>query len=115
MLRRALLPVVFLFCAVPHGRAQSEAYFSPDGGVRDQLIKRINLSRTYIDVAVYSFTSGEIAQALADARGRGVRVRVIRDRSQSGDKKDESTFLRSHGIEVQVRSGKGRGIMHDKF
>jgi len=94
----------------------SEAYFSPNGGIRDQLIRRINHSRATIDVAVYSFTSGPIAQALADARRRGVRIRVIRDRRQSSNKHDENSFLESQGIPVKVLSGlPPHGIMHHKF
>src|SRR5436309_2822135 len=76
----------------------ADVYFSPEGGVRDQIIRRINLSKTSIDVAVYSFSSGEIAQALAAAKGRGVSVRVIRDKTQSSEKNDENAFLLSAGI-----------------
>lgn len=93
----------------------SEVYFSPREGVRDQIIKRINLSKSTIDVAMYSFTSGEIAQALVNASSRGVRVRVIRDASQSSDKNDENVYLRDNGVDVVIRSGRGRGIMHNKF
>jgi phosphatidylserine/phosphatidylglycerophosphate/cardiolipin synthase-like enzyme len=93
----------------------SDVFFSPNGGIRDQIIRRINTSKSTIDVAVYSFTSGEIAQALADAYKRGVKIRVVRDMSQSMNKNDENLFLEQNGISVQIRSGQGRGIMHDKF
>ena len=93
----------------------SEVYFSPEGGVRDQIIKRINLSKSTIDVAVYSFTAGDIAEALANASERGVKIRIVRDASQSSEKNDENSFLRQAGIQVEIRSGRGRGIMHDKF
>jgi len=93
----------------------SEAYFSPDGGIQIQIIKRVNLSRTSIDIAMYSLTDGRIAQALADARRRGVVVRLIRDKSQSRGKHDENYFLRSNGIQIKVMKGKNRGIFHDKF
>ena len=93
----------------------AEVYFSPQGGVRDQIIKRINRSKDYIDVAVYSFTSGDIAEALVNASKRGVKVRVVRDSTQSADKNDENDYLQNNGINVQIRAGRGRGIMHDKF
>ncbi len=94
----------------------SEAYFSPDGGIRNQLIRRINRSQSSIDIAVYSFTSGEIAQALADAHKRGVRIRVIRDLSQTANKHDEDVFLERHEIQVKVLSGRPpHGVMHHKF
>src|SRR5689334_2792782 len=93
----------------------TDVYFSPDGGVQDQIIKRINLSTSTIEVAMYSFSSASLAQALADASKRGVHVRMIRDRTQSAEKNDENIFLSSKGVQIQIISGKGRGIMHDKF
>jgi len=93
----------------------SEAYFSPEGGIQNQIIRRINQSRSTIDIAMYSFTDGALAQALADAHNRGVVIRIVRDVSQSHNRSDENSFLRIHGIEVRTISGKGRGILHDKF
>ena len=93
----------------------SEVYFSQEGGIQNQIIKHINLSRSTIDIAMYSFTDGDIAQALADAHDRGVVIRVIRDASQSSNKNDENGFLRDHGIALKEMSGKGRGIFHHKF
>jgi len=106
----------FLFQLSPiHNLIWSEVYFSPEGGIRDQIIKRINLSKSSIDIAVYSFTTGEIAQALVSAHRRGVKVRVIRDKVQSSNKHDENGFLKKNGIPVLILSGKGRGLMHSKF
>ena len=111
-MRRAL-PLLFLAAGLAFA---SEAYFSPDGGIRDQLIRRINASKSTIDIAVYSFTSGDIAQALADAHKRGVIVRVIRDLGQTANKHDEDTFLKRNGIAVKVLPGRPpHGIMHHKF
>ena len=93
----------------------SEAYFSPGGGIQNQIIRRVNLARSTIDIAMYSFTSEALAEALADAHERGVKIRVIRDASQSHNKHDENAFLRAHGIDIRVMKGKARGIFHDKF
>jgi len=105
----------FLILLLPSVCFSSEIYFSPDGGATDAVIKHINLSLHEIDVAVYSFTSGEIADALAKAAERGVKIRLIRDQIQSSNKNDENAFLKKSGVEIQIRTGKGRGIMHDKF
>src|ERR1019366_3082434 len=109
---RRFIPLLFLITGISFA---SEVYFSPEGGVRDQIIKRINISKSMIDVAVYSFTSADIAEALANAAKRGVKVRVVRDASQSSGNNDENDFLQQHGIDVHITSGRGRGIMHDKF
>ena len=93
----------------------SEAYFSPGGGIQDQIIRRVHLAGSTIDIAMYSFTSEALAEALVDAHERGVKIRVIRDASQSHNKHDENAFLRAHGIDVRVMKGKNREIFHDKF
>ena len=112
-MRHITFPLLFLFAGLAFG---AEAYFSPNGGIQNQLIRRINASKTTIDIAVYSFTSGEIAQALADAHKRGVTVRVIRDLSQTANKHDEDTLLERDGIAVKVLTGRPpHGVMHDKF
>ncbi len=103
------------FASSPFSARASEVYFSPDGGIQNQIIKRVNLAKSTIDIAMYSFTAGPIAQALADAHARGVKIRLIRDISQSRGKNDENAFLRDNGIEIKEMGGKGRGIFHNKF
>ena len=112
-MKKLLIVVASLFLS--YSSFASSVYFSPDAGVQDQIIKRINMTKNTIDVAVYSFTASNIAEALVNATHRGVKVRVIRDASQSSDKNDENSYLESNGILVGIRSGRGRGIMHDKF
>ena len=91
------------------------AYFSPDGGVRDKIIAKINLTKTSIRLAIYSFTSGEIAWALEQAKSRGVDIAIVADGGQSSGKNSEINYLISKGIPVKLLKGKGRGIMHNKF
>lgn len=93
----------------------SEAYFSPGGGIQEQILRRVHEAESTIDIAMYSFTSGALAKALVDAHERGVKIRVIRDASQSSNKHDENSFLVAHGIEVREMGGNGRGSFHDKF
>jgi phospholipase D len=106
----ALLVVLNTSCAYP-----SKVLFSPNGGIRSQIIDRINYSKSAIDVAMYSFTSEDIAQAIVNALNRGVRIRVIMDLEQSSNSHNEFNFLNNSGIPVRLLSGVGLGIMHDKF
>ena len=107
--------LVYLLILVPSLVFGSEAYFSPGGGIQNQIIKRVNQARSTIDIAMYSFTSGALAQALADARKRGVVIRVVRDASQSRNKHDENSFLAGQGIKIREMGGHDRGSFHDKF
>ena len=89
--------------------------FSPNGGIRDKIISKINLSKKSIKIAIYGFTSGDIAWALESAKKRGVDVKIVADRSQAAGKNSEVSFLLSKLFPVKIMAGKGRGIMHHKF
>ena len=106
---------IIILLLLPRPAFPDAAYFSPHGHVRDQIIKRITHSRSAIDIAMYSLTSREIAAALDDAGRRGVKVRIIRDVSQTREKNDADPLLGGPNVEVRLLAGLGRGIMHDKF
>jgi len=83
-----ILPAI-LPAAAETGTGAVSVYFSPDGGIRDKIIAKINLSRKSIKLAIYSFTSGDIAWALERAKERGVEVLMVADRGQSEGKSAE--------------------------
>jgi len=90
-----------------------EVYFSPDGYCQEAILREIETAQVTIDVAMYSFTSEPIAEALVDAMGRGVAVRVLLDKQQAGGRYSRGNFLDSCGIEVRVEDWSG--YMHHKF
>lgn len=57
-------------------------YFSPDDDCEQQALAALKKARTSIRVAMYSFTSRVLAQALVDAAARGVEVTVVGDDHQ---------------------------------
>lgn len=96
--------------------AAGEFLFSPGGGVEQRILRSTNLTRRSIDVAMFNFTSGELARALVDAHRRGVRVRIILDRDKIQDPNSEYRYLIKKGLSVKLLSGRSpHGIMHHKF
>lgn len=95
---------------------QIDVCFSPEGGIKDRIIREINLSKNRIDLAIFDFTNQEIAEALKEAKKRNVAIRIIMDSFKAG-KKDHSQheYLIKNGIDVKLKSGKGSGLMHHKF
>lgn len=91
----------------------ASVYFSPQRGAADQVIGFISRCNTYIDAAVYSITHDGIAQALMDAHARGVKVRVLIDKSQAGLSSADDEKLEAVGI--PVRRDTQPGLMHDKI
>ncbi len=54
-----------------------------------------------IDIAMYSFTSREIAQALVDAKNRQVKVRIVLDKAQKSERYSKSRYLISKGVDIK--------------
>jgi phosphatidylserine/phosphatidylglycerophosphate/cardiolipin synthase-like enzyme len=73
-------------------------YFSSNGGVTDAIVERLDAAKATIDVQSYSFTSTPLAKALAEAHRRGVKVRVILDKSQRTQKYSSATYLFNAGV-----------------
>ncbi len=89
------------------------AFFSPRGGCEEAIVSAIDAAKKTVDCAVYTFTSRPIAQALVRAKRRGVKVRVIVDRTQSAGTYSKKRYLLKKGI--PVRTHIGEGLMHNKF
>jgi len=91
----------------------ASVYFSPRRGAAEQVIGFIKRCDTFIDAAVYSITHDDIAQALIEAHQRGVRVRVLMDKSQAGMKWADDEKMEAVGI--PVRRDNQSGSLHHKF
>jgi phosphatidylserine/phosphatidylglycerophosphate/cardiolipin synthase-like enzyme len=98
--------------ALPPG-ATAEVGFAPHRGAIGLVLKAIGESRTGIDVAAYEFTSKAIAQALLEARARGVQVRIVVDAKESRARASKAGFLASQGL--SVRCNGHYSIHHNKF
>jgi len=64
-------------------------------------------------VQAYSFTSADIAKAIADAYERGVKVTVVLDKSQKTEKYTGATYLANHHVPVFIDSK--HAIAHNKI
>lgn len=91
----------------------TEIAFSPNGGATALVVKTIESAHQSIRVAAYSFTSKPIAQALLDARKRGIDVRVVVDKSNATARYTAATFLANQGVPMRIDYR--YAIMHDKF
>ena len=70
----------------------------PGGGCTEAVVKQLNSARSNVLVQAYSFTSPPIAKALVEASRRGVRVNVVLDKSQEGERYTSATYLLNNGL-----------------
>lgn len=105
-----------LSCASPpHDvlfNAVAEVYFSPKGGCTEAIVSEISRAKSEILVQAYSFTSNEIAEALADAHTRGVSIQIILDRSQRTARRSVAIYTSETGIPTFIDSS--HAIAHNK-
>lgn len=75
-----------------------EAHFSPKGGCTDAIVHEIQHARREVLVLAYSFTSKAIAQALVDAKLRGVHVDLVLDFSNEHEVYSDLHFFLEQGL-----------------
>ncbi len=95
--------------------AKTEVLFSPRGSIKDVIIKNISTSKGTIDVTAFTFTAGDIAEALYEAKERGVEVRVIIDQTQDAKHYPVLEFLKEEGFNLQFLKGNIGGSMNNAF
>ncbi len=77
-----------------------ELGFSPEGTAETVVLHAIASAHESILVAAYSFTSRTIANALVDAKKRGVQVSVLADAHQNTEPYSMVRYLANRGIEI---------------
>ena len=95
--------------------AKTEVYFSFYDDPELIIIKNIDDSKKFINIAMYTFTDREIAQSIIRAKDRGVNIKIYLDRSQVNAKYSKSRYLINNGIEEGIRISSNNYIMHNKF
>lgn len=95
--------------------AKTEVLFSPRGSIKDAIIKNIISSKDTIDVTAFTFTAGDIAEALYQAKERGVVIRVIIDQTQDAKIYPVIEFLKEERFDLQFLKGNIGGSMHNAF
>lgn len=108
-----MLAVLWLGCLPGFGAAAIEVYFSPGAGCTEAIVRNLERATNSVLVQAYSFTSAPIAKAVVDAHRRGLRVRVILDKSQQTEKYSSADFLVHAGVSTLIDSS--HAIAHNKI
>jgi phosphatidylserine/phosphatidylglycerophosphate/cardiolipin synthase-like enzyme len=110
--------IALVIVCAPHARAEPfsmnecSVRFSPKGGVTDMLVAYISGAHKNIRVLAYNFTSKPIADALANAKERGVDVQIVLDRSVPTERNSAlPTLLAS---DIPYRIDRTHHIAHNK-
>ena len=85
-------------------------------GTSANIAAAIDAAKTSLVVANFSFTHGDLIEALKRAKDRGLEIRVVFDRYQYGFLKEMAQMVEL-GFDVRLSNGKDgqKGVMHNKF
>jgi len=100
-----------------------QACFSPNGKCAAHVLREIGSAKKELLVAVYAFTSDDFANALVQAKKRGVAIQIVLDRDfDLANPSSKGKFFDAQKIPVRRISGakpigadKDGGLMHQKF
>jgi phosphatidylserine/phosphatidylglycerophosphate/cardiolipin synthase-like enzyme len=91
----------------------AEAVFSPQHDGAARIVRLFDAARVSVEVCVFTITDDRIADAMAAAYRRGVRLRVITDDDKRLDPGSDVEWLGRAGI--PVRLDRTEYHMHHKF
>jgi phospholipase D len=94
------------------GTSEIDLCFTPPSGCSKIIADLISKANESIYVQAYGITSTEIVDELIYAHARGVKVRVLLDKSNLQDRYSKMKLLQEEGIDVSI--DKVSGIAHNK-
>ncbi len=81
---------------------EPQACFTPGGACTQLIVDTINSAQQNIDVQAYGFSSEPIINALVKAEAKGVKVRVILDKSNLSARSSGIEALKQAGIPMSI-------------
>jgi len=88
-------------------------YFSPNGGCTNAIVEYINQATKSVKIQAYIFTSVPIAEAVIEAKRRGIEVIVMLDSSRSRRKYSTARYFAEEDMTVYVDYA--HAIAHNKI
>lgn len=103
--------------AAPTARMTAFVVAAFDDDCEELLVREIQEANREILVAVYIISRPRVVDALVNAAGRGVKIRLKYDAGESSFKQMRSALrkLRSRGVECSGIRLRGSALMHHKF
>lgn len=95
------------------GNSMVSVYFSPTDSIIEKIIvPKLDRAKRSIYIPAFLITDKRFAQALINAKNRGVDVKVILDATNARSPYSKHHLLRQHGIQVKTETFAGK--LHSK-
>lgn len=115
MIKKLLISSLLLTASVCAYPSDVTVCFSPHQNCLAKIIDVMDNAKKSIYMHAYSFTSPEIAQALINAKQRGIDVCLYIDKGRDVETYSQTKNLRENGVDVIVQNGCIKGLAHNKI
>lgn len=89
-----------------------DIYFSPEDNFKNKLISLINEAKDSIYFMIFAFTDKDVADAMIDAKNRGVEIKGVFDEEFNSDQYSKFDYLKDANIDVKLDGN--TQTLHDK-
>lgn len=86
-----------------------------DGNSNEILIKKINAAQKNLDIAIYTIAKKDLANAILDAKNRGVDVKIITDSENSKSKNQIEILDKFNQSGIPIKINNSTGLTHLNF
>jgi len=113
-LKRVAIAFALALPGFLHAEPGVQVGFSPEGSARELVLQTIGSAKQSVQMLAYAFQAPDIAQALVDARKRGVVVRIVVDRKRNLNKTSKAAMDLVTRNGVELRTNDRYHLHHDK-
>jgi len=86
----------------------------PHGDCANRLVYWFSQANNSIHIMIYSFTLDTVGDALIQAKGKGVDVKIAWDKTEVNVEGSEYQRLKNAGIDIRIDREPGISLLHDK-
>ena len=112
-MKNFILLVLLVLGSHPNSLRAIEVYFSPATDCENRIVRAIHESQKEVVIAVYSLNNRKIAEALREAKKRGLTIQILTDSTQAAQRSSLAIPLLQEGFNVKLHSK--FKIEHNKF
>jgi len=111
-----VVPVYLYTDRVQASTKPAVQYYFPRAGQAPEpvLVSIISSAKKTLDIAIYSITDQAIGNAIIADKKRGVVVRIISDKTESGNKYQKALLTTLKNAKIPIKINSHSGLMHMK-
>ena len=101
---KKIIFVFFILLSKPLLASELVTCFTPGENCTDLIVKQINQAKTSVYVQAYGLTSKPIIEAIANAKSRGIEIKMILDKVNETKQGEGARYLTAKDIEILIDS-----------